>query len=206
MPYFFALLGDTVDSMVEACHNKDMKRNEGQFKKGQHWRKPKPFWDKNYLFGQYRTMQKSASEIAAEHECTERNILYWLKKHGIPRRSISEARQVKHWGLVGSTNGMYNRRGDSNPNWRGGITPERQTFYASQEWAEAVVAIWKRDNATCQRCLHHRGSGLEFHIHHIKSFACVALRAYTPNLVLLCKECHGFIHSKANVKKEFICD
>ena len=192
--------------MVRPCYNKDMRQNKGQFKKGQHWRKPQPFWDRDYLFNLYHTMQWSASEIAAEHECKENNILYWLKKHDIPRRSIKEAREVKHWGLIGEANGMYGRVGEDNPHWQGGITPERQALYASREWAKAVAKVWKRDNATCQRCRELKSVGAQFHIHHIKGFACVELRAYTPNLVLLCKECHNFIHSKANAEGEFICE
>ncbi len=181
------------------------KHNSGQFKKGQHWRKPQPFWDREYLLAQYSTMEKSASEIAAEHGCKANNILYWLHKHNIPRRSIHEARQVKHWGLVGASNGMYGKTGAENPNWRGGITPERQALYSSEEWATVVVKVWKRDEATCQRCREHKTAGMEFHIHHIKGFACVELRTYTPNLVLLCDKCHHFVHSKANTEKEFIC-
>ena len=41
-------------------------------------------------------------EIASEFGVTENAIvLHWMDKHGIPRRTISEARDVKHWGLRG---------------------------------------------------------------------------------------------------------
>jgi len=51
-------------------------------------------------------------------------------------------------------NGVHWLKGTSgaiNPHWRGGITPERQTFYRSPEWKDCVKIVWKRDNATCQR-------------------------------------------------------
>lgn len=97
--------------------------------------------------------------------------------------------------------------GVTHPSWKGGITPERQSFYASEEWVDSVKKVWKRDKAICQRCgkshndEKNRGN---FHIHHLTSFSVVSLRANVDNLILVCKECHRWIHSKKNTKKEFI--
>lgn len=91
--------------------------------------------------------------------------------------------------------------------WRGGISPERQAFYATPEWADAVKAVWKRDNATCQKCGKHHNEAKNrgtFHIHHIVSFMVKELRSEPNNLVLLCKECHRWVHSKKNANKEFL--
>jgi hypothetical protein len=103
------------------------------------------------------------------------------------------------------------KRGAVVANWKGGITPERQAFYRSEEWKEAVKVVWKRDNGICQRCgLDHRTvdrkspTYRKFQIHHILSFAVVERRCDPSNLVLLCDKCHRFIHSKKNVNKEFI--
>lgn len=107
-------------------------------------------------------------------------------------------------------NGVHHlkgKRGADTPNWKGGITPERQAFYGSLEWKAAVKAVWKRDNATCQRCQKHHNTAKNrgtFDIHHIVSFECVALRSEVTNLVLICEECHYWIHSKANTESEFI--
>lgn len=93
------------------------------------------------------------------------------------------------------------------PQWKGGITPERQAFYATQEWVEAVKAVWARDNATCQRCGKHHNEAKNrgtFHIHHIISFMHREYRADVDNLVLLCKQCHRWVHSKENTLKELI--
>jgi hypothetical protein len=102
---------------------------------------------------------------------------------------------------------MKGRKGELSTNWKGGITPERQAVYDSREWKEAVKAVWKRDNATCQRCgkrhniFTNRGT---FDIHHIVSFEVAELRCEVSNLVLLCEECHYWVHSNANTQKEFL--
>ena len=182
-----------------------MRNKKGQFKKGHHWRTPQQFRDKKWLVENYVKQERSTGDIAKGFGVTDAAILFWLKKHGIDRRSLSEARKLKHWGLSGVDNPMWNRRGDLNHNWKGGITPERQSFYVSQEWKTACSNVWKRDNATCQRCsLDKRESAdMPFHIHHIKSFADKELRADETNLVLLCEACHHFVHSKKNTKNEY---
>ena len=183
-----------------------MRNKLGQFVKGTHWRSRKPWWNKKWLNAQYTTNCHSAADIAREWDVHESAIFYWLIKHGIPRRTIRVARKVKHWGVVGPDNPMWNKRGELNPNWRGGVTPERQAFYTSNEWKAACSAVWKRDNATCQRCgLDRRDdTGVPFHIHHIESFANSDLRADIKNLVLLCEVCHNFVHSRRNINSEHL--
>lgn len=99
---------------------------------------------------------------------------------------------------------------EANPNWRGGVTPERQAFYRSPEWKAACIAVWRRTDAKCERCrADYRDADRDserFHIHHIVSFACRELRASPDNLALLCRPCHLFVHSNANVSREFIAD
>ena len=183
-----------------------MSKNKGQFGKGQHWRSPQRWWNREWLYDQYVHCCRSAREIATECGIGETGILYWLAKLEIPRRSTSETRKQKHWGAVGSDNPMWNRYGELNPNWRGGVTPERQGFYVSTEWRAACAAVWKRDGAICRRCgLHKDDAGdMPFHIHHIISFANADLRADCDNLVLLCEACHQFVHSKRNTGREHL--
>ena len=175
-----------------------------EFKVGRHWRSPKPWWNSNWLHAEYIGKQRSASEIAITSGCTENNILYWLNKHGIPRRSICEARVVKSWAVSGAKNGMYGRTGATSPQWRGGITAERQALYASSEWATVVKRVWKRDAGLCQHCGQAPKHHFQFHIHHQISFAVVNLRTRLDNLVLLCRSCHHWTHSKKNVRGLFI--
>lgn len=102
---------------------------------------------------------------------------------------------------------MYGITGEEHPGYKGGITPERQAFYASQDWKDACQTVWNRDEAACQRCSIHRSEhDGELHVHHIVSFAVEELRAEPDNLVLLCDECHHWVHSHENVDSEFLDD
>lgn len=98
-------------------------------------------------------------------------------------------------------------KGSKHPSFKGGLTPERQAVYSSKEWVDAVKIVWKRDNAICQCCgKDHRNNENRgtFNIHHIVSFQVKELQTEPSNLVLLCKDCHIFVHSKQNVTKKFI--
>ena len=183
-----------------------MRKSNGQFSKGDHWRKPQAFRDQGWLTEQYAVLSRSTGDIAAEFGVTDAAILFWLRKHGIPRRTVSEARGIKHWGAAGADNPMWNKRGELNPRWLGGVTPERQSFYASKEWKSACSLVWKRDGAKCRRCNLHRDDSpdMPFHIHHLVSFADRELRAEPSNLVLLCEACHQFIHSRGNLTREYL--
>jgi len=101
---------------------------------------------------------------------------------------------------------MKGRSGAQSTNWKGGITPQRQALYASPEWKAAVKAVWKRDDATCQRCMIRKNKARDtpFDIHHIVGFACKELRSEVSNLVLLCEPCHYWVHSSENVNRDFI--
>lgn len=193
-------------------YNVDMTKNDGrfakgehrsratEFKKGEHWRPSNLYWNRDWLFNEYVTKQKPASEIASQFGITEAAILHWLRKHEIPRRDMKEIRAEKHWGLAGDKNGMYGKRGSEVPNWKGGCTPERQAFYISEEWKNACSVVYKRDGAKCARC----GVAGKLHVHHVISFSVKEKRADVNNLVLLCVKCHRFVHSKKNINKEYI--
>lgn len=183
-----------------------MRNKKGQFTKGHHWRKPQLFRDKAWLEKHYVDQSVSTGEIALMFGVTDAAILFWLRKHGIERRTVAQARKIKHWGATGSDNPMWNKRGELNPRWLGGITPERQEFYTSRKWKSACSSVWKRDRATCQRCglKKEESKDMPFHIHHIIGFADEELRADKDNLVLLCETCHHFVHSRRNTENEFL--
>lgn len=171
-----------------------------QFKKNEHWRERMPYWDREWLRCEYEDKFRSAKDIADQFGITEAAIFYWLRRHKIKRRNMIDIRAKKYWGSKGEKNGMFGKNGEANPYWKGGITQERQAFYASQEWKDACSEVYKRDNAKCKRC----GSSEDLQVHHIISFRNKELRSNIDNLVLLCKTCHNFVHSKKNINKEYI--
>lgn len=164
----------------------------------------RPHQRPDWLREQYVERQRSASSIAAECGVTTENILFFLRRFNIARRTISETREVKHWGAAGAANPMFGKRGAEVPSWKGGVTPERQAFYSSPEWTAVAKAVWARDHATCQRCDQRITKRKAFAIHHIASFAVRELRAEITNLVLLCTACHRWVHSKKNTDGAFI--
>jgi hypothetical protein len=177
-----------------------------RFKKGEHWRPHKPYWDREWLYNEYIIKGHSSSEIAADFSITNNAICFWLNKHKIPTRSMSEVRAIKYWGQNGNSNPMFGRHGMDSPNWRGGSSQERQVFYSSLEWKKVVKVIRKRDKQICRRCGRGERPWIkEFHhIHHLVSFAVEKLRADPDNLILLCKDCHYWVHSIENAGKEFL--
>jgi hypothetical protein len=141
---------------------------------------------------------------------------YQLPKGRVPGFSLTEdhkkslrAARLKDGRLPFIKDGKHwlHHENAIHPNWKGGITPERQAFYLTDEWRLAVKVVWAKANATCERCGSHHNTAETrgtFHIHHIVSFSVVELRANPLNLVLLCRACHLFVHSNANVEKQFI--
>jgi transposase len=163
-----------------------------------------PYHNPQWLRREYVKNKRSASSIAEQFGVQPANIYFFLRKFGIKRRNTSQVRAIKHWGAPGESNPMFGKRGAQTPNWKGGITPDRQAFYQSNEWKNAVRVVWKRDKGICQRCGKRSGSAVQMHIHHIVSFAIKELRTEPSNLVLLCDPCHHWVHSKKNTIQEFI--
>ncbi len=180
--------------------SKDLESNQ-EFKR----REPKPYWEKKWLTKEYVTKGRSAQEIANECGGAESNVLYFLAKHGIPRRTVKQARKLKRWGLKGEANGMYGRCGSRNPRWIDGSSPERQTIYARCFWKELAKAVYQRDGYACLRCkCSHTGEN-KLHAHHVKPWAGNKdSRFVLSNIVTLCHKCHIWVHSKANNLSEYL--
>lgn len=166
-----------------------------QFKKNHHWRSRQKHWEKEWLHQQYVTQKMSAQEIASQCGVTHGAILYWLDKHGIKRRNVSEARSVKHWALYGKDNPAFGKVGPANPNYRGGTTPWRQSIYASRGYRKFRRDVWKRDKG-CRLCPAKKGEA-RFHIHHIIMVAEAPMLILDPdNAILLCEKCHIALRGK----------
>jgi CDGSH-type Zn-finger protein len=179
--------------------------SDGRFLKGTHWRHEKPHWGSKWLHDQYVKQGRSTGDIAKDAGVTDAAILYWLKKHGIPRRNLSEARALKHWGNSGAENPMYGKTGDANPRYIDGSSPERQRLYVRGKGRRFIREILERDNYKCCRCGVSKQKPKSLHVHHIIPWAGnKSMRFCKENVVTLCSGCHWFVHSKKNTEKEFI--
>lgn len=104
---------------------------------------------------------------------------------------------------------LKGRTGKDHPSWNGGGTHERQAFYGSQDWKNACVSVWARADAFCEICsMDHREidtDNYKFHVHHVFSFSKYPkYRSDVDNLMLLCQDCHRWVHGKLNTEKKYI--
>ncbi len=188
-----------------------------------------------WLREQYIDRRRDCVQIGAELGKDPKTIWEWLRRCSIPTRSrghdTSKLQRGRAPGFTltqkhkdalrtarlkdgrrpylmpDGSHAMRGRTGADHPGWKGGLTPERQAFYASEEWRKACASVWARANATCERCgVHHNTAASRgtFHVHHRVSFMVRELRATLSNLVLLCAGCHRFVHSRKNINRDFI--
>jgi hypothetical protein len=203
--------------------------------KAQHQRTAKPV-TKEWLYDHYIIQGMNTTQIAHIVKRDPKSVWNWLKDLEIPTRKrgyacehlfqkgttlwlgrnhTKESRKkmsdtakregrVPYNPAVGSY--MKGRKGSNTPNWKGGITPERQATYSSVEWCTAAKTVWRRDRATCQRCGIKKNDArdMPFDLHHIVSFENKERRTDPNNLVLLCEPCHYWTHGKKNTRKEFV--
>jgi len=176
-----------------------------EFKPCQHWRTPQPFREREWLQTNYAKKQRSTGDIAKEFSVTDAAILFWLRKHGIPRRTVSEARGIKHWGLPGEDNPMFGLFGELNPNFIDGSSPERQRMYARSEGKKFICEALSIGRYCCARCGAKKLKENPLHVHHLKSWAGnPSLRFDLLNVAVLCRNCHLYVHSNNNTTREFI--
>lgn len=176
----------------------------GQFLPGTHWRQKAPHWDAVWLQQQYVANGRSTGDIASETGTTDAAIIYWLKKHGIPRRTTAEARALKKWGVSGDANPMHGKTGAANPRYVDGSSPERQRMYAQGAGKAFIRSVLARDAYRCRRCGAGKRMPKSLHVHHIKPWAGnEALRFEMGNAVTLCRHCHLWVHSRDNAAGEF---
>jgi len=141
-----------------------------------------------------------------------KQVWQWLKGYGIPTRprGANGGAEPHCWkkGQPSAFKGHSQLKGPESPFWQGGITPERQAFYASDEWKAVVKKVYARDSKRCRRCgitqEHGKLAGFKMHVHHIYPFAVQPSRTKLSNLVLLCNPCHNFVHSRENGTRQFL--
>jgi len=90
--------------------------------------------------------------------------------------------------------------GSKNPRWSGGIRKRggSKDYYFSDDYKEWRMAVFLRDNFTCQFCELRSHVGLEKSVileaHHIKFWKNYpSLRFNVNNGITLCRECHQIL-------------
>lgn len=84
--------------------------------------------DKAWLWEKYWGEELSLPKIAYLAQASQPTILYWMRKLGIPRRTISEA-------VRGEKNHSFGQRGEKCPNWKGG-----------RKHCDGYIYIWKPEH------------------------------------------------------------
>lgn len=157
-----------------------------------HYRRPVAYSNAEWLREHYVDKNMTTDEIAAMFGVRGSSIVKAMKKHGIERRTKSAAR-------------VGRKGGARNPAWKGGVTPERQRFYRTQEWKALLASCFARDGYHCVRCGCIKTSTDPLHAHHVRSWADYPeLRKDIANLITLCEQCHLWVHSAANAALEYV--
>ncbi len=164
--------------------------------------------------GQYKNPKDRANKISkakrlgSYFKCAVCDVKFWRKPSAIKKGNNKfcsrncyfiwqkgKGKTVKH---------PCNKKGENNPNWKGGVKPANATIRASQEYQDWRESVFKRDDWTCQRCGNRskKGRYIIIHAHHIKPFAIFPeLRLAVDNGETLCKKCHD----KEPKGKEIYC-
>ena len=190
--------------------------------------------DGEWLFQKYVVEGLSTYDIGKIVGRDPKNVYNKLKDFGIPTRTRGETLQKNAWwkqglpskrigkkhsdktkikisetrikkgikGMSGKDNPMFGKR---SPNWKGGVTPERQKLYGQELWKSIVKEVFERDNWLCKKCGGKHEYRNPLHTHHIKSWADYPDNRFDlGNLITLCKRCHNWIHSKKNIERELL--
>lgn len=191
---------------------------------------------KDWLIKEYITNKKSADQIAREIKRDPKRVWEWIVNYGIETRPrgtdygqsfkpgcisafkghthTEQFKQQKRQERINDgrvpylINGIHwlKATGKKSPAWRGGITPERQKLYSTDEWKNIRFQVLNRDKKICQKCGIHYTKGVSLHIHHVVSFMILDKRLDIDNLITLCDTCHRWVHSNMNTTKDFIME
>lgn len=166
------------------------------------WQKRAKLLSREELIDLYVTQHKDCVQIGKLVKRDPKSIWSWLKDYKIETRGRGSYGNPMPSPFKGMR--FPDRQGENSPAWKGGVTPERNAFYASDEWKRVVRFVYGRAKNRCERCGALREWRGGFHVHHIISFEVEELRAKAVNLVVICNDCHYFIHSKDNVLFEYL--
>lgn len=150
----------------------------------------KKYHNKEWLKNQYFELNKDGMQIADEQNVHFSTIYDWMEKHGIDRRSKSEAK-------MGERNPHYKEHrpehsermsGSKNPSWKDGRT-NNMDFRKQTKWKNFSKKLREKANWTCENCGAH-GSEKEIQTHHAIPVSKGGDK-FDNIFIVLCKECHG---------------
>ena len=165
--------------------------------------------DDTKLYDLYIERKKSLRKIADYFNCGKSTILRHLRKAKIKMREPGTvkhselAKQKNRLSHLGKRHSIESRlkmglKGEKNPSWKGGVTPKLHKIRTSAEYELWRIAVFSRDNWTCQKC-NKRGGNLE--AHHIKGFRKYPeLRFAIDNGITYCSICHCKMDKQRRIK------
>ncbi len=151
-----------------------------------------PINDKNWLYQKYVIEKLTWENFYINYNISPTLLQNRLKKFDIKR--VRKAWNKGTKGIVKSNSGSFKGlKGESAPNWRGGISTINLIIRGSIEYKLWRKTVFERDSYTCQHCGARNGNGRTVYIEadHIKPFALFPeLRFAIDNGRTLCKDCH----------------
>jgi len=131
--------------------------------------------------------------IRSEDHCKNLSISCKGNKNRLGHTNSDEHNEKIRNAHLGSQNPMFGVTGESHPKWKGGVAPRNHLIRTSSKYKEWRLAVFERDNYTCQNCRAHSGNGkaVYLHAHHIYPFAKYPEKRFDVNNGLtLCIDCH----------------
>lgn len=160
--------------------------------------------DKDWLIKNYHERSLSHEEMASLAGVSKHTIRSWIRKHRIQKPLGSWTIGREPWNKGKRYNGGWHhreetrrlfaeqKRGASNPRWKGGIT--RRAVAIRRDINTLKRDVFERDLYRCRLC---ERTSSELTVHHIiPIWAAPTLAAEITNLVTLCKPCHRTINGK----------